>query len=97
SGAIEYCLTEDLSGFTFIFEVWHLARMHESGWKVTPLGLPALIENSWWLAAFVKVDDEVLQGTRRFCGVAGSILVRNGLIRGGRGPGRSSWLNGPFH
>lgn len=79
SGAIEYCLTEGISAFTFIFEVWHLARMHESGWKVSPLGLPTIIENSWWLAALVKIDDEVLQGTRRFCGVPGPVLVRKGI------------------
>lgn len=79
SGAIEYCLTEGLSAFTFIFEVWHFTRMHECRWKLRPLGLPAIIENNMWLAALVEIDEEVLHGTRRFCGVPGPVLVRHGI------------------
>lgn len=76
---IEYCLTAGYSAFTFIFEAWFLGRIHDTGWKVIPLGLPAVIENGWWLAAQVPVDNEVLQSTRRYCGVQGSVLLRRGI------------------
>jgi len=83
-GGIEWCLSEDITAFTFLFEMWHLPRIHETGWKVRPLGMPALIENDWWLAAEVQVDDQMLHSTRQFCGVPASVLVRNGIAESGR-------------
>lgn len=83
SGAIEYCLTEHFSAFTFIFQIWQLPLMHECGWKLSPLGLPASIENDWWLPAMVQIDESVLQRTRRFYNISGSVLVRNGIAEPG--------------
>jgi len=78
-GGIEYLLSEGFSAFTFIFEAWFLGRIHDMGWKLSPLGLPAVIENGWWLAAQVPIDQQTLQSTRKFCGVSGSVLAREGV------------------
>jgi acyl-homoserine lactone synthase len=75
----EFCLTEGIRAFSLIMEVFRLPRMHSLGWKVDPLGLPTLIENGWWLAALVHVNEEVLQSTRRKCGFDRPLLVREGI------------------
>lgn len=76
---IEWCLSEEISAFTFLFEMWHLPKIHDTGWKVIPLGLQTLIENDWWLAAKVPVDERMLRATRQFCEVPESVLVRKGI------------------
>ena len=75
-GNLEYCLGAGISAFTFMFEAWYLPRLHELGWKIDPLGLPALIENGWWIAAIVSVDEETLAASCQFCGIERPILVR---------------------
>jgi len=78
-GGLEWCVSENIRAFTFLFELWHLPKIQETGWTVTPLGLPAMIEKEWWLAAEVRVDEQVLHSTRQYCGVAGAVLVRQSL------------------
>jgi acyl-homoserine lactone synthase len=78
-GGLEWCVGDNISAFTLLFEMWHLPKIHDTGWLVTPLGLPALIENDWWLAAKVQVDDQTLRSTRHYCDVPGPVLVRNGI------------------
>ena len=80
-GGIEYLLSNGFTAFTFLFEAWFLGRIHDMGWRVRPLGLPSVIENGWWLAAQVDVDEEALHRTRRFCGVAGPVLLQEGIAR----------------
>lgn len=74
-GTIEHLLDEDYSAFTFLFECWFLGRINDMGWGVMPLGLPERIENGWWMAAKVPIDQEVLAATREFCGVSGPVLT----------------------
>lgn len=76
-GGLEYCLDEGINAFTLILEMWWVPRFHEMGWKISPLGLPALVENEWWMAAIVTVDQQMLESTRRFCGLPNRDILVN--------------------
>lgn len=79
-GGLEYCLDEGINAFTLILEMWWVPRFHEMGWRITPLGLPAIVENEWWVAAMVTVNPQMLESTRRYCGLPSRpILTRRGL------------------
>jgi len=76
-GTVEYLLDEGYSAFTFLIECWFLGRITDMGWRLMPLGLPEMIEGSWWIAAKVPIDADALASTRRFCGISGSVLANN--------------------
>ena len=79
-GGLEYLLDEGVTAFSLILEMWWIPRFHEMGWKITPLGIPDLIENEWWVAAKVAVNAQMLESTRHFCDLPGRpILTRRGL------------------
>lgn len=56
----EFCLDQGISQVSAIMETWWLPRFHEAGFVVTPLGLPALVENAWTMAATIDVRQETL-------------------------------------
>jgi acyl-homoserine lactone synthase len=80
-GGLEFLLGEEATGFTLVTEAWWLARTHSWGWKLSPLGMPALIDGEWLVASYVPVDTETLQATRRRYGIEASVIVRNGITR----------------
>lgn len=80
-GGLEFLLGEEATGFTLVTEAWWLARTYSWGWKLAPLGMPALIDGQWLVASYVPVDNETLQATRRHYGIEGSVIVRNGITR----------------
>jgi acyl-homoserine lactone synthase len=56
----EFCLDQGIAQVSAIMETWWLPRFHEAGFVVTPLGLPALVENAWTMAATIDVRRETL-------------------------------------
>ena len=56
----EFCLDQGIAQVSAIMETWWLPRFHEAGFVVTPLGLPALVENAWTMAATIDVRQETL-------------------------------------
>jgi acyl-homoserine lactone synthase len=42
----EFCLAEGIAKISAIMETWWLPRFQEAGFKVTPLGLPGLVEDA---------------------------------------------------
>ena len=56
----EYCLGEGIKQVSAIMETWWLPRFHEAGFKVTPLGLPALVEGAWTIAGLMDIEEETL-------------------------------------
>ena len=80
-GGLEFLLGEEAVGFTLVTEAWWLSRTHSWGWKLSPLGMPMLIDGEWLVASYVPVDHETLQATRRRYGIEGSVIVRNGITQ----------------
>jgi acyl-homoserine lactone synthase len=56
----EFCLDQGIEQVSAIMETWWLPRFHEAGFVVSPLGLPALVENAWTMAATIDVRRETL-------------------------------------
>jgi len=80
-GGLEFLLGEEAASFTIVTEAFWLARTHTWGWKLSPLGMPALIDGQWLVASIITVDFETLQATRRRYGIEGSVIVRHGITR----------------
>lgn len=80
-GGLEFLMGEEATGFTIVTEAWWLARTLSWGWKLTPLGLPGLIEGEWLVASQVKVDQETLLATRKRYGIEEPVLVRQGITQ----------------
>lgn len=55
AAAQEFCLDQGIERLCLVMETWWLPRFQEIGFVVTPLGLPALVENSWTMAATIEV------------------------------------------
>ena len=58
----EFCLGQGIAQVSAIMETWWLPRFHDAGFVVTPLGLPALVESAWTMAAIVDVNRKTLRG-----------------------------------
>ncbi len=80
-GGLEFLLGEEATAFTLVTEAWWLSRTQTWGWKLSPLGMPALIEGEWLVASRVAVDFETLQATRRRYGIEESVIVRHGITQ----------------
>ncbi|CAN5416700.1 acyl-homoserine-lactone synthase [soil metagenome] len=76
----EFCLDEDIKRVSAIMETWWLPRFHESSFAVRPLGLPALVENAWTMAAAIDIRPETLKAIACRIGT-GSVLKRQGPQR----------------
>jgi acyl-homoserine lactone synthase len=62
--AQEFCLDQGIERLCLVMETWWLPRFHDIGFVVTPLGLPALVEDSWTMAATIEVRQESLDVVR---------------------------------
>lgn len=73
----EFCLAQGIAQVSAIMETWWLPRFHEAGFVVTPLGLPALVENAWTMAATIDIRRETLDVLRDRIGMA-SVVRQDG-------------------
>lgn len=73
----EFCLDQGIAQVSAIMETWWLPRFHDSGFVVTPLGLPALVEGAWTMAATIDVRHETLDALRDRIGLA-SVMRQEG-------------------
>jgi acyl-homoserine lactone synthase len=80
-GGLEFLLGEEASAFTIVTEAWWLTRTYSWGWRLSPLGMPALVDGEWLVASMVQVDHETLLATRRRYGIQDSVIVRRGITR----------------
>jgi len=51
-------------------ETWWLPRFHEAGFVVTPLGLPALVEDAWTMAATIDVRQKTMDALHERIGMS---------------------------
>ncbi len=73
----EFCLDQGIAQVSAIMETWWLPRFHEAGFVVTPLGLPALVENAWTMAATIDIRRETLDVLHDRIGMA-SVVQQDG-------------------
>src|SRR5579863_219642 len=66
----EFCLAEGIVKISAIMETWWLPRFQQAGFNVVPLGLPALVEDAWTMAALIDVSADTLR----------AISARTGLL-----------------
>jgi acyl-homoserine lactone synthase len=85
AGVQEFGLEEGITHYSAVIETWWLPRLHEAGFVVRPLGLPALIENQWAIAAEVEVRKSSRDRARALGGIGGPVLVRRGLLAPAKG------------
>jgi acyl-homoserine lactone synthase len=77
----ELCLDEGIMEISAVMETWWLPRFQETGFVVRPLGLPALVNNEWTMAALIEISADTLACVKEMGGIDGSILVRKGPQR----------------
>jgi len=73
----EFCLEEGVTEVTAVVEMWWLPRWQQAGFKVRPLGLPAMIEGQPCIAAAIRISQDSLDHVRRLAGLRGSCLIRD--------------------
>jgi acyl-homoserine lactone synthase len=66
----QFCLDQGIERLCLVMETWWLPRFHDIGFVVTPLGLPALSDDCWIMAAMVEVRQESLDIVQNRIGVA---------------------------
>ncbi|MHB0771144.1 acyl-homoserine-lactone synthase [Bradyrhizobium sp. 5.13L] len=73
----EFCLGQGIAQVSAIMETWWLPRFHEAGFVVTPLGLPALVENAWTMAATIDIGPQTLDALHDRIGMT-SVVQQDG-------------------
>jgi acyl-homoserine lactone synthase len=73
----EFCLAEGIAKISAIMETWWLPRFQEAGFVVAPLGLPALVEDAWTMAALIDVSRDTLRAINARTGLS-SVIQRQG-------------------
>lgn len=57
----EFCLEEGITRVSAVIEMWWLPRFQQAGFVLTPLGVPALIENAWTIATLIEISETALR------------------------------------
>jgi acyl-homoserine lactone synthase len=73
----EFCLAEGIMKISAIMETWWLPRFHEAGFVVAPIGLPALVENAWTMAALIDISRDTLRAISERTGLR-SVIEHKG-------------------
>lgn len=71
---MEYALRE---GFTFITFVSSLSMVEHGsavGWRITPLGAPAMVDGKATVAAWIEVSEQALYNVRRATGMGQTLI-----------------------
>jgi acyl-homoserine lactone synthase len=79
---LDYGLEEGLCGISVAMNTFWLPKFLKYGWRVRPLGLPAVHDDEWLIAVLIDVTPDALAGIRHACGLEErSALVRCGPQR----------------
>ncbi len=73
----EFCLAEGIVKISAIMETWWLPRFQQAGFNVVPLGLPALVEDAWTMAALIDISAATLRSVSARTGLP-SVIQRKG-------------------
>lgn len=79
---MEYALSQGLSFITFVSSIYMLEHGTAVGWRITPLGAPAIIDGKPTIAAWIEVSEAALDNVRRITGTSRTFMsVPSQLIR----------------
>ena len=76
---MEYALLEGYAFVTFVSTIYMLEHGVSVGWRITPLGAPAVIDGKPTIAAWIEVSEQALDNVRRVTGLAGPMLALRGM------------------
>jgi acyl-homoserine lactone synthase len=65
---MEYALSRGYSYLTFVSSIYMLEHGTAVGWKITPLGAPAIIDGKPTIAAWIEVSEQALDNVRQATG-----------------------------
>lgn len=71
---MEYALSQGYAFITFVSSIYMLEHGTAVGWKITPLGAPALVDGKPTIAAWIEVSEQALDNVRRVTGRLSPIL-----------------------
>jgi acyl-homoserine lactone synthase len=74
----EFCLDEGITHVSAVMEIRWLPRLQQAGFVVHPLGLLAVVEGSWTMAALIEISADTLERVRDIGNIPGSVLMRQG-------------------
>jgi len=77
---MEYALAEGFSFITFVSSLSMVEHGTSVGWRITPLGQPAMIDGKATVAAWIEVSEEALYNVRRATGM-GRVLIPDAAHR----------------
>lgn len=67
---MEYALSQGYTFVTFVSSIYMLEHGTAVGWKIIPLGAPAMIDGKPTIAAWIEVSEQALDNVRRVTGWA---------------------------
>ena len=65
---MEYALAQGYAFITFVSSIYMLEHGTSVGWRITPLGAPAMIDGKPTIAAWIEVSRQALDNVRRVTG-----------------------------
>lgn len=71
---MEYALWQGYSFVTFVSSIYMLEHGTSVGWRITPLGDPAMIDGKPTIAAWIEVSETVLDNVRRATGMSTPLI-----------------------
>lgn len=71
---MEYALLQGYSFVTFVSSIYMLEHGTSVGWRITPLGDPAMIDGKPTIAAWIEVSETALNNVRRATGMGVSLI-----------------------
>jgi acyl-homoserine lactone synthase len=74
----EFCLDEGITHVSAVMEIRWLPRLQQAGFVVHPLGLLAVVEGAWTMAALIEISADTLERVRDIGNIPGSVLTRKG-------------------
>lgn len=71
---MEYALSKGLAFITFVSSLSKVEHGTAVGWRITPLGEPALVEGKATVAAWIEVSEQALHNVRRATGMSRALI-----------------------
>jgi len=71
---MEYALLEGFSYITFVSSIAMIEHGTSVGWRITPLGPPAMLEGKPTIAAWIEVSEQALYNVRRTTGMSEPLI-----------------------